>query len=161
MSEQEGQLSRRLVVGLDGSEPSKAALRWAARIAPVVDATIDAVIAWDYPQALGVPGYVDDWRPDLDAEKVLQDSLDAAFAGDRPQGLRALVRQGPARQVLLQASSGAEMLVVGSRGHGGFAGLLLGSVSAACAEHAHCPVLVVHAEPTSTSAGSSSRSTSE
>ena len=161
MSEQEDQLTRRIVVGVDGSEPSKAALRWAARIAPAVDATIDVVIAWDYPQVYGVPGYVDDWRPDLDAEKVLQDSLDAVFAGDLPQGLRPLVRQGPARQVLLKASSDAEMLVVGSRGHGGFAGLLLGSVSAACAEHADCPVLVVHAEPHSTWAGSSSGPTSE
>jgi nucleotide-binding universal stress UspA family protein len=66
------------------------------------------------------------------------------FGGRRPPGLRTDVREGNAARVLLEASEGARMLVVGSRGHGGFAGLLLGSVSAACAEHASCPVLVLH-----------------
>ena len=70
-------------------------------------------------------------------------AVDAVFAGGRPAGMRLLVRQGPAAQALLDASTGGELLVVGSRGRGGFAGLLLDSVSAACAQHADCPVLIV------------------
>ena len=62
----------------------------------------------------------------------------------RPARLQATVADGSPAKTLLQISEGARMLVVGSRGHGGFTGLLLGSVSAACTEHAHCPVLVVH-----------------
>lgn len=77
----------------------------------------------------------------------MRETLDEVFGSQRPPGLTVVVEQGPARNVLLDASDGAEMLV-GSRGHGGFVGLLLGSVSAACAEHAHCPVVVIHA-PTS------------
>jgi nucleotide-binding universal stress UspA family protein len=137
----------RIVVGVDGSEGSKAALRWAARIAPGLDAHIEAVTAWDYPATYGLPAYVEDFRPDLDAEKVLHETLEEVFGAHRPSGLRGLVRQGHPREVLLAAARGARMLVLGSRGHGGFAGLLLGSVSAACAEHAPCAVLVAHGDP--------------
>lgn len=135
----------RIVVGVDGSEPSKEALRWAARIAAATGADIEAVTAWDYPSNYGGP-IVPDWRPDFDAAKIAQDALAEVFGAHRPAALQAVIRRGPARRVLLDASEGAEMLVVGSRGHGGFTGLLLGSVSAACSEHAHCPVLIVHAK---------------
>ncbi|HVA59046.1 MAG TPA: universal stress protein [Mycobacteriales bacterium] len=138
----------RVVVGVDGSDPSKTALQWAARIAPSLGATLEAVIAWDYPTnygwAVGIP---ENWRPDIDATKVLEATLDEVFDAHRPPDLLALTRQGQASSVLLEASRGADMLVVGSRGHGGFTGLLLGSVSASCAEHAHCPVLVAHGQP--------------
>jgi nucleotide-binding universal stress UspA family protein len=146
MSEQQLDASERIVVGVDGSESSKAALRWAARIASAIGARIEAVIAWDYPSGFAGPVYVE-MRPDLDAETIVQDTLAEVFGPQRPPGLTVVVRQGPARNVLLDASAGAEMLVVGSRGHGGFVGLLLGSVSAACAEHAHCPVVIVHGTP--------------
>ncbi len=137
----------RVVVGVDGSEGSKAALRWAARIAPVMNARIEAITAWEYPATYGLPANVEAWRPDLDAEQILHDTLEEVFGAGRPPGLQGIVRQGHPREVLLAASSGAQMLVLGSRGHGGFTGLLLGSVSAACAEHAHCAVLVAHGEP--------------
>jgi len=85
-----------------------------------------------------------DWNPAEDAEKMLVGAINTVFGAQRPPGLGITVQEGSAAQVLLEVSSGARMLVVGSRGHGGFAGLLLGSVSAACAEHGDCPVLVVH-----------------
>jgi nucleotide-binding universal stress UspA family protein len=136
----------RIVVGVDGSESSKEALRWAARLAPALDATIQAVLTWAYPTnfgwgGVGVPG---NWNPDDDARKALVQTVDDVFGPDRPIGLTAEVREGQAGATLIDASKEAAMLIVGSRGHGGFAGLLLGSVSAACAEHATCPVLVVH-----------------
>jgi nucleotide-binding universal stress UspA family protein len=133
-----------IIVGVDGSEPSKAALRWAAWLLAATGGWIDAVIAWHPPASFGwsyVPG---DWNPEKDAEKVLSRTVDEVFGADRPVGTRLIVREGNPAKVLLDESRDADLLVVGSRGHGGFAGLLLGSVSAHCAEHASLPVLVVH-----------------
>jgi nucleotide-binding universal stress UspA family protein len=136
----------RIVVGVDGSEQSKLALRWAVRIAATTSASIDAVTAWHFPVSFGW-GYTSDvWDPGTDATKCLEDTIDEVFGTERPAGLRLLVRQGLPAKVLLDESRQATMLVVGSRGHGGFAGLLLGSVSANCAEHATCPVLVIHGD---------------
>ncbi len=141
----------RIVVGVDGSEPSMSALQWAERMSAISGASIDAVIAWQAPPNYGW-GYVDaSWRPDQDAEKVLTQTVDAVFGPDRPSHMRLIVAHGNAAKVLLDRSSNAQLLVVGSRGHGGFVGLLLGSVSASCAEHAKCPVLVVHSTPPATS----------
>lgn len=84
-----------------------------------------------------------DWNPASNAAQILADSLANAFGDKHPDGLRACVCEGHAAQVLIDASVGADMLVVGSRSHGGFVGLLLGSVSAYCAEHGQCPVVVV------------------
>lgn len=134
----------RIVVGVDGSEPSKAALRWAARLAPGIGATIEAIAVWEFPTNYGWAVEAGEWRPDRDAETVLTETLDDVFGSDRPTGLVAAAREGRTASVLIEAGRHAEMLVVGSRGHGGFTGLLLGSVSAECAEHASCPVLVVH-----------------
>ena len=136
----------RVVVGVDGSESSQAALCWAVHIAPAIDADVEAVIAWDYPPAYGWPIAIDA-NLEVEATKVLETTLDETFGHQRPTRLSSVARRGHARDVLLDASRDADMLVVGSRGHGGFAGLLLGSVSAACAEHAQCPVLVVHGRP--------------
>jgi nucleotide-binding universal stress UspA family protein len=133
----------RIVVGVDGSDASKAALRWAARIGAATGASIEAVTAWEYPRTYGWAVDLGDWQPAEEAEKDLRQTLDETFGEHRPSGLAAVVTRGHARDVLLSASEGADMLVVGSRGHGGFVGLLLGSVSSACTEHAHCPVLVV------------------
>lgn len=135
-----------IVVGVDGSEPSKSALKWAARMSAMTGATIDAVTAWQPPPNYGWGyAYADsDWRPDQDAEKVLTQTVDAVFGPDRPAGMRLIIQQGNPAKVLLDHSAKAQLLVIGSRGHGGFVGLLLGSVSANCAEHSRCPVLVVH-----------------
>lgn len=136
---------RRIVVGVDGSPASLDALRTAAKVAPVFDAELDAVIAWHYPVNNAMAPMISEYDPAADAATVIRAAVDEAFAGRPPAGLRELRQEGHPARVLLDASAGAELLVVGSRGHGGFAGLLLGSVSAHCVEHARCPVLVVHA----------------
>ena len=136
----------RIVVGVDGSVHSRAALRWAAQFAGVLGARLLAVTAWDYPLALGWSVVPDDWDPAGDMQKILQETVTEAFGGNPPAGLQLQVNEGSAARVLIEASQGATMLVVGSRGHGGFAGLLLGSVSANVAEHAPCPVLIIHGD---------------
>jgi nucleotide-binding universal stress UspA family protein len=135
---------KRIVVGVDGSEPSKAALRWALLAAAMTGATIDAVIAWHFPTNVGIVSVPAGWDPASDASTVLTETVDAVFSDGRPTGMRLRVVEGNPAKVLLDASAGAELLAVGSRGHGGFVGLLLGSVSANVAEHAKCPVLIVH-----------------
>lgn len=135
---------RRIVVGVDGSPESVDALRYAAQFAQFSGATIDAVIAWQYPYPIGWA--MPEWDPREEARKVIIAAAEEAFGEHRPAGTNLLVREGNAAKVLLESSAGAQLLVVGSRGRGGFAGLRLGSVSAHCAEHATCPVLVLHGE---------------
>lgn len=136
----------RVVVGIDGSAQSEQALRWAADFASKSGAWLDVVTAWDYPIAYGWSMLPDGWNPGDDMAKAQSEAIDSAFGPDRPGNLRTFVREGNPAHVLLFEGRDAELLVVGSRGHGGFAGLLLGSVSAAVAEHATCPVLVVHGD---------------
>ncbi len=141
--------AQRIVVGVDGSEPAKLALRWAAQLAPTFAARIDAIAAWHVPVgygSYGMGGPAVYWNPEEDMEKCLTASVDEVFGPDRPVGLELKVLHGNTVEVLVDSSSDALMVVVGSRGHGGFAGLLLGSVSSAVAEHAQCPVLVVHGD---------------
>jgi nucleotide-binding universal stress UspA family protein len=118
--------------------------------AALIDAPIDAVSCWSYPTSYGIGSYgglPSDWNPEADARQLLADTVSSVLGQDGPPNLTQLVREGNAAQVLLDETKDAQLLVVGSRGHGGFAGLLLGSVSANCAEHAHCPVLVIHGKP--------------
>ena len=137
----------RIVVGVDGSAPSRLALRWARFLAEASNAGIEAIQAWDYPtSAFGWAAFPPEWDPATEAEKVLAETVDAVFTEGRPADLQLAVRQGHAAKVLLDAAAGAELLVLGSRGHGGFMGMLLGSVSAGCAELSPCPVLVVHGD---------------
>lgn len=139
----------RIVVGVDGSEPSKLALGWAAFLARSSGARIEAVMTWQNPTY----GWAGGWAvplPSIDISgecvKVLEATLDEVFGPERPAKLEAKVLEGNAAHVLVELSKGAEALVVGSRGRGGFAGMLLGSVSRHCAERAQCPVLVVHGD---------------
>ncbi len=135
---------RRVVVGVDGSTASEAALRWAVTASAVTGGRIEAITTWQVPLAWGWAAMGGGWAPDKEARTLLEKSVDAVFGDNRPADLRLIVEEGNPAKVLMKHSVGADMLVVGSRGLGGFAGLLLGSVSAACAEHASCPVLVVH-----------------
>jgi len=147
MPAQESPVQPRIVVGIDGSESSASALRWAVRQAGLTGAAVDAVIAWHYPDlaasglAFGATEPTEGFRES--AEKVVTDAISSTLdpASDVP--VHARVGQGHAAQVLLDAAAGASLLVVGSRGHGGFAEALLGSVSQHCVQHALCPVVVV------------------
>ena len=150
MTAPRGPSSGHIVVGVDGSEPSRSALRWAARLSSALGSPIDAVLAWEMPASYGLAYLPDSWRPDIDAQTELDQTIESVFGSDRPEGLTLCVDQGNPVEALVKRSDGAEMMVVGSRGHGGFTGLLLGSVSASCAEHARCSVLVVHGDPSPT-----------
>lgn len=134
-----------IVVGVDGSESSIAALRWGNRLASALNLDIRAVAVWQYPvMALGTYYPFEGWSPEEDTEKILASVVTAVFGENPPSSVSTFVRSGPVAPALIEESDGAEMLIVGSRGRGGFVGLLLGSVSATVAEHARCPVLVVH-----------------
>jgi nucleotide-binding universal stress UspA family protein len=141
-----GDRRARIVVGVDGSEGSKSALRWAAQQAGFTGAALEAVITWEYPTFYGwVPAYPDDLDLALLAERALAGALDEVFGSDRPAWLRTRVIEGHPGQVLVEASAGAELLVVGSRGYGGFADALLGSVSTYCVHHARGPITIIRA----------------
>ncbi|GIT81771.1 hypothetical protein LLS1_34400 [Leifsonia sp. LS1] len=136
-----------IVVGVDASDSSIAALRRAVDMGRAAARPVVAITAWALPPVFH-GYYPTEWSPEGDAEIVSSDAVERAFGARPPDILVRQLREGAPAQVLIDASKEAYMLVVGSRGHGGVAGLLLGSVSAACAERAHCPVLIMHgAEP--------------
>ncbi len=148
-----------IVVGVDASEGGRAAFRWAVDEARVRGARLRAIFAWtlSYPRGEGygymigpiesVPyGGVSDQR--RAAEQVLERATAHTLADTTGLDIEREVIEGSAADVLVSAASEADLLVVGSRGHGGFVGLLLGSVSQQCAHHASCPVVIVRpAEP--------------
>jgi nucleotide-binding universal stress UspA family protein len=136
---------RAVVVGVDGSESSVKALREARRIAEGLGAPLEAVAVWQQTHSMyDFYQSQSGWTPEKEIEKLLTDASEAAFGQDQPARFTKTVLQGPPTKALIRRSADAEMLVLGSRGHGGFAGLLLGSVSSACVAHAKCPVLIVH-----------------
>ncbi|MGO9558411.1 MAG: universal stress protein [Acidimicrobiales bacterium] len=136
----------RVVVGIDNSPGGRDALRDAAEVARWRHWTLHIVHTWhmSYPVA--------PYERDLGVvEKALEESaartvaeLEKEVLGeDHGLDIRRTIAEGPAARVLVAASDGADLLVVGSRGRGGFASLALGSVGQACVHHAHCPVLIV------------------
>jgi nucleotide-binding universal stress UspA family protein len=160
-----------VVVGVDGSEGSAKALAWAVEEARMRGAILRIVHAWHFPR-LSDAAYVqastpsepsglpsddtayEEFRSDVigrsggepgDAESAVVVSQITAVLGPSPDvPLERYVKQGRATQVILEAARDADLVVVGSRGRDGFTGLLLGSVSSQVAQHAHCPVTVVH-----------------
>jgi len=135
---------RRIVVGVDGSESSKAALRWAIRQADLTDATVDAVMAWRFPSAYGLaPMAGSETDFEGDARKALIDLLNEVSALEPDVKVHPMVIEGHPAEVLVLAAKDADLLVVGSRGHGPFTSAMIGSVSISCVLHSHCPVLVV------------------
>lgn len=133
----------RIVVGVDGSSSSKAALAWAVGQAQLTGAVVEAVTAWDFPATYGYAAPVIDVDWEGIAAQVLTDAIAEVAADAGPAAIRHRVSQGIAARVLLDASAGADLLVVGSRGHGGFVEALLGSTSQHCVHHATCPVVVI------------------
>jgi len=138
----------RIVVGVDGSEGSANALRFALEEARVRGAEMQVVSTWRIPPMLygaGL-GLVPPISGD-DFEEIARKAQDKAVAETGADGgevrLTRLVREGQAADVLCDLAAGADLLIVGSRGLGGFSGLLLGSVSQQCAHHAPCPVVIV------------------
>jgi nucleotide-binding universal stress UspA family protein len=146
MPQRHAEDDRRIVAGVDGSASSLEALRWAIRQAELTGSSVDAVIAWQPPAASGLEWgvtVVDDTDYAELAAKTLDEAISMAADPASRVRVRPMVGEGNAAQVLLDASADADLLVVGSRGHGGFASALLGSVSLHCTHHAHCPVVVI------------------
>jgi nucleotide-binding universal stress UspA family protein len=145
-----------VVVGVDGSAGARAALRWAVAEARLRKTRLRIIHAWtfSYPGAAGY-GYLGgtlDAFPDGGLRKLhrrAEDMIERAIAGLAAEAdgveIEREVVEGRAAEVLVGAATERDLLVVGSRGHGGFAGLLLGSVGQQCAHHARCPVVIVPA----------------
>ena len=133
-----------IVVGFDGSTTGGLALDWAVRQAELTAARLDVIITWGWPSGYGwaVP-FPEDWDPRVDAQKTLDEALVPVRQAHPDVVIHTVVAEGHAAPVLVDASRGAALLVVGSRGHGEFSGMLLGSVSQHCVTNAHCPVVVV------------------
>ena len=142
-----------IVVGVDGSDGSKQALRFAVEEARVHGAQVAAIHAWE---AAVVPPDVSP-APRLDLVTLVSQAHEGALklvtavveevVGDDPAvEVTARAVEGPAASVLIDAARGADLLVLGSRGLGGFTGLLVGSVSQQCIQHAPCPV-TIHRSP--------------
>jgi nucleotide-binding universal stress UspA family protein len=135
----------KVVVGVDGSPSSLAALRWAYDQAVAHDAKLHAVMAWAQPPATvsaGMPR-VPNVAPEETARRVLDDAVGQVVGESGGDLVERVVVPGSPAKVLLDLSGDADLLVVGSRGIGGFAGLLLGSVSQQVTQHARCPVVVI------------------
>lgn len=137
-----------IVVGVDGSDGSRRALEWAAGEARNHAGRLVVLAAWEIPVLVDGSGL---WESAelSDSLRVDAENLAASMAREVCDGLEYDVRavEGPAARVLVEAARNADMLVVGSRGRGGFSSLLLGSVSGQCAHHAPCPVVIVPDRP--------------
>jgi nucleotide-binding universal stress UspA family protein len=136
-----------IVVGVDGSYGSRRALEWAIDEARRRSDELIAVHAWSLPIVVGTFEAVIPVAENVDfqkeAEGYLERTVKEVAGGDPDVPIRLEATQRPAASALVHASRDAELLVVGSRGFGGFRGLLLGSVGQQCAQHSHCPVVIV------------------
>ena len=137
-----------VVVGVDGSEGSLAALRWAARYGAATETPVKAVLVWHYPTAAGQPpvGHLPE-QAEQEVEGEEKDTLREALAKVAPDTAGAQVNgailYGHPAEALIDESGRADLLVVGRRGHGGFLGMHLGSVTQHVVNGAQCPIVVV------------------
>jgi len=138
-----------VIVGVDGSAGSIAALRWALDEARLRRAPLWIINAFMYGYIGGANSYMGSLQVDVGdlyhaAEELLESTTREVIGSDKDLEIHREVIQGSAATVLVGAVATGDLLVVGSRGHGGFAELLLGSVSQQCVQHSPCPVVVVH-----------------
>jgi nucleotide-binding universal stress UspA family protein len=133
----------RIVVGIDGSEASLGALAWAARQADLTDSVLEIVMTWEWPTSLGwaVP-VPEEFDPEAEVRRTLETAAGSVRDAHPGVAVDAQVVNGHPAPTLVEASKDADLLVVGSRGHGQFVGMVLGSVSEHCVANALCPVLV-------------------
>lgn len=135
--------SHLIVVGTDGSASSVLALEWAVRQAEFTGCALRIVATWEWPAGYGFSAIPEDWRPVEDLEKVLEPIV-AKLRAEHPNvEISEKFIEGHPAPVLVDESRGASLLVVGSRGLGAFAGMLIGSTSKHCVTSAHCPVAVI------------------
>lgn len=136
----------RIVVGVDGSEPSKRALAWAARQAKLTSLPLEVLITWELPATYGWAAPLPEGMDlEADSRAVVAETI-AEVVGLEAAGhldLTVTVIEGHPAPVLLKESETAGLVVVGCRGHGSFTGMLLGSVGQHLAAHSHCPVVIV------------------
>jgi nucleotide-binding universal stress UspA family protein len=137
-----------VVVGVDGSPESVAALGWAAAYAGATGAAVKAILAWHYPAPAGpapvgvAPQVISD-EVRTNMHEALDKALTEVYGTGAPANVQTEVAYGHPSQVLVEESKTADLLVVGNRGHGAFTGMLVGSVSIHCVTNAVCPVVVV------------------
>lgn len=133
-------------MGVDGSVQSQAALDWGVQEARLRGGEVLALASWHYPYVTDAAGQAWDYGAfERDVQAILDEELARAAQPGVP--VSGQLVQGSAASALVAASRDADLVIVGSRGHGGFAGLLLGSVSSQLAHHAHCPVLIIRTAP--------------
>jgi nucleotide-binding universal stress UspA family protein len=134
----------RIVVGVDGSESSVAAVEWALRQAKLTGSSLEVITTWEWPTNYGwAYPFPPEYDPKVDAQKMLSDALAPLLVAHPDVPVTSTVVEGHPAPVLVAASKSADLLVVGSRGHGEFLGMLIGSVSEHCATNALCPVLIL------------------
>jgi nucleotide-binding universal stress UspA family protein len=142
----DGESGQVVVVGVDGSDPSVAALTWASRYGAATGATVRAVRVWHYPTAAGLPPGKTPEPVETEVEGWVRDELSQAVTKANPDSsaqVETKIVYGHPAEALIDESRGESLLVLGHRGHGGFAEALTGSIVIHCVNHAACPVVVV------------------
>jgi nucleotide-binding universal stress UspA family protein len=135
----------RIVVGLDGSEFSEATLKWAAAQAELTGSTLEVLTTWQSPISYGwVMPIPEGFDPRAAAGEAIASVLKVVHDLHPALVIHSHVVEGHPAPTLVEASGEADLLVVGGKGHGDFAGLLLGAVSDYCAHHAKCPIVIIH-----------------
>jgi nucleotide-binding universal stress UspA family protein len=141
-----GESGQVVVVGVDGSDPSVAALSWASRYGAATGTTVRAVRVWHYPSAAALPAGKMPESVDAEVEEQMRGELSEAVSKatlDPSAQVETKIVYGHPAEALIDESRGQSLLVVGHRGHGGFAEAITGSIAIHCVNHAACPVVVI------------------